>query len=208
MSATQRLNEELVRKARNQMRTATDPLERLRLTCLARGASGIKGLARQFRIIDDDGNKRLDRKEFHKGCRDFGAVLTDKEIDYIFDHMDADNSGCVNFDEFLVALRPPMSRTRVELIEQAFNKLDKNKDGDITVEDLKGVYCCKFHPKYQNGEWTKDQVFREFLKTFEAPETTDGVVTKEEFLNYYAGVSASIDNDAYFGLMMRTAYRL
>jgi Ca2+-binding EF-hand superfamily protein len=31
-----------------------------------------------------------------------------------------------------------MSKARVALVRQAFKKLDKNGDGHITVEDLKG----------------------------------------------------------------------
>ncbi|VDM05876.1 unnamed protein product [Schistocephalus solidus] len=108
-----------------------------------------------------------------KGCADFGVQISKEEY--------KDNSGTIDFDEFLQALR---------------------------AEDLKGVYNVSKHPKYLNGEWTEDQVFAEYLKTFEVGGEVDATVTKEEFINYYSGLSASIDNDAYFDLMMRNAFKL
>ena len=37
---------------------------------------------------------------------------------------------------------------------------------------------------------------------------SDGVVTREEWIEYYSNVSASIDNDAYFHQMMNSSWNL
>ncbi|KAJ8011473.1 hypothetical protein DPEC_G00058580 [Dallia pectoralis] len=186
----------------------TDLLAGLRQQCLARGAAGIKGLGRTFRIMDDDGNKSLDLLEFTKGLENFGLVLSKEEAQQIFTLCDKDGSGSINFDEFLEDLRPPMSSARTTIIGQAFKKLDRTGDGVLTVEDLKGVYNASHHPKYKSGEWTEEQVFQAFLEHFEYPNHKDGKVTQEEFLNYYSGVSASIDSDEYFVTMMQNAWKL
>lgn len=47
MAATERHEQEMKKKSAELARTATDPLEMLRHKCLARGASGIKGIGRQ-----------------------------------------------------------------------------------------------------------------------------------------------------------------
>ena len=73
-------------------------------------------------------------------------------------------------------LQPPMSGARKNLINQAFLKLDRTGDGFITVEDLKGVYNVKKHPKYMNGEWTEDQCLKQFLDSFDSPNDKDGTV--------------------------------
>ncbi|XP_026861336.1 calcyphosine-like b isoform X3 [Electrophorus electricus] len=208
MAGTSRHDREMAINAKKQLSDCSDLVERLRLQCLSRGSAGIKGLSRSFRIMDDDNSRTLCFKEFMKGLNDYGVLMEKEEALALFQIFDRDGSGQIDFDEFLITLRPPMSNARKEVILQAFKKLDKTGDGVITIEDLRGVYNVKHHPKYQNGEWTEEQIFRKFLDSFDSPDDKDGQVTQQEFFNYYAGVSASIDTDVYFIVMMKNAWKL
>eukprot|EP01139_Manchomonas_bermudensis_P009846 Amastigsp_a339628_1865.p1 type:complete len:215 gc:universal Amastigsp_a339628_1865:662-18(-) len=183
-------------------------VEKIRAKCLARGASGIKGLGTFFRIMDDDGSRALNMDEFATGLRDYGLVLSADEVQQIARWCDTNGDGTIDFDEFLRHVRPPMNETRMRLVDAAFNKLDANGSGTITVEDVARMYDPRHHPKYVSGEWDAEKVFLQFLKSFDSPADPDGTVTREEFHNYYAGVSASIDLDVYFDLMIRQSWGL
>lgn len=49
-----------------------------------RGAKGIVGLGRLFKIMDDDGSRTLSFAEFKKAMKEFGMVLSDSELIILF----------------------------------------------------------------------------------------------------------------------------
>ncbi|XP_060552059.1 calcyphosin-like protein isoform X1 [Ruditapes philippinarum] len=185
-------------------------LEQIRKRCLSQNVSGIKRLSVIFRMMDTDFNKRLSLQEFYKGLNIFGIKLVEEDAKVLFDAFDKNKDSQIDFMELVSKLRPPMTKGRIEVINQAFDLLDANKDGVLNMDDLKIVYStnARRHPKFVSGEWTEEQVLRNFLDSIDTPGNPDGKVTREEFMNYYAGVSSTVDDDSYFDLMMRACYGL
>ncbi|XP_063360946.1 calcyphosin-like protein [Cydia amplana] len=159
--------------------------------------------------MDDDGRKQtINKEEFFTGIKHTGLDISHEDAEKLFAHFDTEDSGSINVDEFIKQIRPPMSEGRHAIIDRAFRKLDKHGAGVIATEDLRGVYSVAANPRYKSGEETEELLMTKFLANFESEGTVDGKVTLEEFMNYYSGISVSIDNDCYFDLLMRQAYNL
>lgn len=180
----------------------------------ARGAKGLIGLQRLFKIMDDDGSQTLSLPEFSKACRDFRIGISEENVPILFSRFDVNNDGTISYDEFLHAVREPMSARRVALVERAFQVIDANGNGFLEADDIKGSFNARKHPDVLQGKRTEDSVLCEFLETFEAHhnlktgETGDSRVTLEEFLEYYSNISSSIDDDDYFELVINNAWNI
>jgi Ca2+-binding EF-hand superfamily protein len=164
--------------------------------------------------MDDNNSRSLDKYEFTKACGDFMLGFTEGEMQKLFNYFDYDRSGLLEYDEFIRAIRGPMNQTRQKICMQAYAVLDRDGNGWVDINDVKGVYNASKHPDVIQGKKTEDQILQEFLETFETQHamrnngTPDYVVTKEEFIEYYNNISASIDDDQYFKLMIENAWKL
>ena len=88
-------------------------------------------------------------------------------MDNLFKAFDINNNGDIDYDEFVRVVVGPMNSFRVQLVMKAFDKIDYNGDGVLTLEDIKGKYDASKHPEVKSGKKTEDEILREFLETFE-----------------------------------------
>lgn len=188
---------------------------KFRQACAARGVRGIMSLRRSFMIADDDNSKTIDRNEFKKLCHDYRYSIDEKAVNQLFDEFDWDKSGDINYEEFCRGIVGEMNDFRMNLAKKAFAVMDKDKSGEIDINDIRGTYNAKFHPEVKKGKKTEDEVLAEFLDTFEYHfnllnnnKSKDRTITMEEWIEYYNNISMSIDDDRYFELMMNNAWNL
>ena len=188
-------------------------IDKIRKKLTQRGVSGIFSIGKSFRINDTDNSKSISFSEFSNLCNKYSFKLNDVEIKSAFAYFDRKKSGSIDYEEFLRVIRGNMNQFRRNLVDQAFNILDKNKNGLIEYNDIVGLYDPSKHPQVIKGEKTPETVLNEFLSTFEThlTNTTNKVnvtITKQEWVEYYENVSMSVDDDAYFELMMNNCWRM
>ena len=164
--------------------------------------------------MDDDGSGFLDVYEFNKGLKDYRVQVDENQKGELFRLFDLNGDGNISYDEFLRMVIGDMNQKRKQLVKKAFQKIDRNGNGIVEIDDLKGVYNAKNHPDVKLGKKTEEEVLSEFLDTFELhyslmhPGSRDREITFDEFVEYYTNISMSIEDDRYFELMITNAWNL
>ena len=140
-------------------------IDRVRQRILERcgQAAGIKGLQRTLMIMDDNGDKRLTKDELKYGLADYGMDLNIRELDEVFLAFDRDRNGFVDITEFLVGIRGELNERRKKMIRLAFDILDKDGSGFVTVEEIADVYDVSANPDVQCGKKTIEEALKDFL---------------------------------------------
>jgi calcium-dependent protein kinase len=124
-----------------------------------------------FRDLDLNGDGKLSREELLTGYKKFMPVASAMVlVDKIMIEVDTNNSGYIDYNEFLKAAIDVKSFASPEYLQSAFNLFDKDRSGKISLEELKTVL---------EAGAQDDHIFEGILK--QVDKNGDGEIDIEEF---------------------------
>jgi len=122
-------------------------------------------------------------------------------------HYDVDGDGNVSYEEFIRGLRDELTPRRMVMVNKAFAMMDRDGSGQLTIGDIASIYDVSMNPEFLEGRKTRDEILQDFLNNFDgARGNNDGVVTKQEWDDYYTDLSMSTPSDEYFVRMMESTW--
>ncbi|XP_067907271.1 calcyphosin-2 isoform X3 [Heterodontus francisci] len=171
-----------------------------------RGVRTVTGLVKFFRLRDQCVGGVLQQTELKQGLKQFHLELPDKDFESIWLILDQDCDGEVDYYQFIQVVIGEMNEFRKAFVRKAYMKLDPNKTGSISVNDISKFYSGRKHPKVLSGECSEQQVRAAFLDTLQESCISSKEVTYCEFEAYYEGLSLGIANDEDFANVMRNCW--
>ena len=101
-----------------------------------------ENLSKVFNAFDKNGDGKLSKEEVKDGYLEhYGKVMSDHEVEQLFGSVDTDNSGFIDFTEFVIAATSQQNLTSQEKLHAAFKMFDKDGSGIISAEEIRQVLC-------------------------------------------------------------------
>ena len=133
-----------------------------------------------FNQIDKNGDGKISQDELFNGLQPYKKDISDeqlrKQVDIIFNNIDSDHNGYLEYEEFVRAAIDKDHFLSVNFLQFAFNYFDKDHDGEITLEEVKNKFFLS--DKNRNSVKAQEQLQKSFN---EIDINGDGKLSFEEF---------------------------
>jgi len=99
------------------------------------------GLEKIFKAIDKDGNGELTHEELIEGYKEVFKNNKDaeKQAKAIIEKADLDNSGRIDFTEFIIAACDKEKLYAKEKLDRAFKMIDTDNSGYLTRDEISSI---------------------------------------------------------------------
>ncbi|XP_022746677.1 calcium-dependent protein kinase 20-like isoform X2 [Durio zibethinus] len=125
--------------------SAMNKLKKIAIRVIADSLSEdeIAGLKEMFKMIDSDNSGQITLDELKTGLEKVGSNLKDSEINGLMQAADIDNSGTIDYREFIAAMVHLNKIQKEDHLFVAFSYFDKDGSGYITQDELQQA-CEQF----------------------------------------------------------------
>jgi len=169
------------------------------------GPDGIISL--RLRLIELDnkcGNDgMLDKEDVKTVITRWGCKVRPSYLDIICDKIT--NKGfLVQYKKLLSVVRGPLAASRREAIQELFAQLDTSGQGLISSEDLLTHFQVSEHPSAM--KLNSQDIMKGFKAYFSIRGKIGPFVRYPEFEEYFADMSACIEDDFYFREILRSLF--
>ena len=90
--------------------------------------------------MDKNGDGKLSRQEILDGYEEhFNRVLDEDQLEKLFSSVDIDNSGFIDYSEFIMATMNEKKNISEEKLVSAFKIFDKDNSGTISPDEIREV---------------------------------------------------------------------
>ncbi len=106
-----------------------------------------QSLRKLFSVFDADDDGQISKEELMNGYRALTLTkdIADREVEEVFQHVDLNNNGIIDYNEFLVANLKRQQISSEKNLREAFMFFDQKQKGYIDIDDLRRIFggLCK-----------------------------------------------------------------
>eukprot|EP01016_Furgasonia_blochmanni_P013733 TRINITY_DN1704_c0_g1_i1.p1 TRINITY_DN1704_c0_g1~~TRINITY_DN1704_c0_g1_i1.p1 ORF type:complete len:358 (-),score=87.35 TRINITY_DN1704_c0_g1_i1:237-1235(-) len=179
----------------------------IRNTLRVKGGLTRSNLQSTFNSADTLKDGKLDVTEFQRCCIKLGIILATIDQQALLKYFDSDRNGTISAEEFITALIVPLTTARLQVVNNAWFKLDPRQTGSVSVSVCRSNFSAAKHMDVIRGIRTEEEVFQQdFLAYFPTVSTTG--ITYMAFIAYYTDESSKYLSDDVFCPLVQDTWNL
>ena len=157
--------------------------------------------AYELKIREDKATKSINFENFADIVQKMGFKIQNEDLIEFFKIFDYTQTNKAQLDEIIRIMKGNITEERRMLVITKFSEMDVDKKGIIPVDLVKNLYNAKFHPDVFLKKKNADDVYDEFMFTFNTFCLINDIkdqISYKDFVDYYTPISSAITNNNYF----------